>query len=87
MAEDEAAAAYITTKNGLKSYTYNLCSSLANKKLADKFDTADKTMFEGAINDTTKWLDASQEGLKEEYEEKQNLKELSKAIVKYISFS
>jgi len=70
-AEDEAAAARITSKNGLESYAYNLRNSLADEKLADKFEDADKAKLEGAVNDTIKWLDASQEGSKEEYEEKQ----------------
>ncbi|KAJ7685113.1 heat shock cognate 70 [Mycena polygramma] len=70
-AEDEAAAARITAKNGLESYAYNLRNSLNDEKLADKFDAGDKAKLEGAVNDTIKWLDASQEGSKEEYEEKQ----------------
>ncbi|KAJ6496608.1 heat shock cognate 70 [Mycena vitilis] len=70
-AEDEAAAARITSKNGLESYAYNLRNSLNDEKLADKFEAGDKAKLEGAVNDTIKWLDASQEGSKEEYEEKQ----------------
>ncbi|KAJ7046709.1 heat shock cognate 70 [Mycena alexandri] len=70
-AEDEAAAARITSKNSLESYAYNLRNSLNDEKLADKFEAADKTKLEGAVNETIKWLDASQEGSKEEYEEKQ----------------
>ena len=70
-AEDEAAAARITAKNGLESYAYNLRNSLTDEKLADKFDAADKTKLDTAVNDAIKWLDASQEGSKEEYEEKQ----------------
>ena len=70
-AEDEAAAARITSKNGLESYAYNLRNSLNDEKLADKFEAADKSKLETAVNDTIKWLDASQEGSKEECEEKQ----------------
>jgi heat shock protein 1/8 len=51
--------------------TYNLHNSLTGNKLADKRDVTDKSKLEGAINDSIKWLDASQEGSKEEYEEKQ----------------
>jgi heat shock protein 1/8 len=83
-AEDEATAARITAKNGLESYAYNLRNTLTDEKLADKFDTADKAKLESAVNDAIKWLDASQEGSKEEYEEKQ--KELE-AISKYVFFS
>ena len=67
-AEDEAAAARITAKNVLESYAsaYNLRNSLTNdKKLTDKLNAADKAKLEGAVNDAIKWLDASQEGLKE----------------------
>jgi heat shock 70kDa protein 1/2/6/8 len=70
-AEDEAAAARITAKNGLESYAYNLRNSLSDEKLAGKFEPADKTKLETAVNEAIQWLDASQEGSKEEYEEKQ----------------
>ena len=71
LAEDEAAASRITAKNGLESYAYNLRNSLNDEQLAGKFDPADKSKLESAVNDTISWLDASQEGSKEEYEEKQ----------------
>ena len=77
---DEAAAARISAKNGLESYAYNLRNSLNDEKLADKFEAADKSKLETAVNEAIKWLDASQEGSKEEYEEKQ--KELE-GIAKY----
>ncbi|KAJ7171056.1 heat shock cognate 70 [Mycena filopes] len=70
-AEDEAAAARITSKNALESYAYNLRNSLNDQQLADKFDAGDKAKLEGAVNETIKWLDASQEGSQEEYEERQ----------------
>ena len=70
-AEDELAAARITAKNGLESYAYNLRNSLTDDKLAGKFDPADKTKLESAVNETISWLDASQEASKEEYELKQ----------------
>ena len=48
------------------------------------FDAADESKLETAVNDTIKWLDASQKGSKEECEEKQNELE---AIAKYeVSF-
>ena len=82
-AEDEAAAARISAKNGLESYAYNLRNSLNDEKLANKFEAGDKTKLEGAVNETIKWLDVSQEGSKEEYEDKQ--KELE-SIAKYVYF-
>ena len=70
-AEDDAAAARIQSKNGLESYAYNLRNSLNDEKLSSKFDPADKSKLESAINDTISWLDSSQEASKEEYEDKQ----------------
>ena len=72
-AEDEVAAAHITSRNALESYAYNLRYTLFND---------DMTKLEVAVNDTIKWLVASQEVSKQEYEEKQ--KELE-AIAKYVS--
>lgn len=69
--EDEEAAARITAKNGLESYAYNLRNSTQDEKLASKFEADDKEKLDKAINETISWLDASQEGSKEEYEEKQ----------------
>ncbi|VDB87291.1 unnamed protein product [Peniophora sp. CBMAI 1063] len=62
-AEDEDAAARITTKNDLESYAYNLRNSLQ--------DARGQIKLASAINDTISWLDASQEASKEEYEERQ----------------
>ncbi|KAG8812308.1 70-kilodalton heat shock protein [Serendipita sp. 399] len=69
--EDEEAASRISAKNGLESYTYSLRNTTQDDKVADKFDPADKKKLEDAISETVKWLDASQEASKEEYEEKQ----------------
>ncbi|KZT68155.1 heat shock protein 70 [Daedalea quercina L-15889] len=70
-AEDEAAASRITAKNGLESYAYNLRNTLTDEKLAGKFEPADKSKLESAVNETISWLDASQEASKEEYEDRQ----------------
>ncbi|KAI6036095.1 heat shock protein 70 family [Pisolithus microcarpus] len=70
-AEDEAAAARIQSKNSLESYAYNLRNSINDEKLAGKFDPADKSKLESAINDAIGWLDSSQEASKEEYDDKQ----------------
>jgi hypothetical protein len=84
IAEDEEAAARISSKNGLESYTYNLRNSITDEKLADKFDPADKTKLEAAVNEAISWLDNSQEASKEEYDGKQ--KELE-SIAKYVMFT
>lgn len=44
---------------------------MTDEKLAGKFDAADKTKLETAVNETISWLDSSQEGSAEEYNEKQ----------------
>jgi len=83
LAEDEAATARITAKNGLESYAYNLRNSLSDEKLASKFEPADKSKLESAVNEAITWLDDSQEASKDEYESKQ--KELE-GIAKYVDF-
>ena len=70
-AEDAEATARISAKNGLESYAYNLRNSLNDEQLKDKFDAADKSKLETAVNETISWLDNSQEASKEEYEEHQ----------------
>lgn len=69
--EDEAATSRIQSKNALESYAYNLRNSLNDEKLAGKFDAADKSKLESAVNDTISWLDVSAEASKEEYESRQ----------------
>ncbi|KAJ6543360.1 heat shock cognate 70 kDa protein-like protein [Mycena vulgaris] len=69
--EDEAAATRIASKNALESYAYNLRNSLREGTVADKLGASDKSKLDSAVNETIKWLDASQEGSKEEYDEKQ----------------
>ena len=71
LAEDEAAAARITAKNGLEAYAYNLRNTLTDPATGDKFPADDKSKLESAVNEAISWLDASQEASKEEYEEKQ----------------
>ena len=54
-AKNEAAVARITAKNGLESYTCTtFVNSLTNKKPADKFDAADKSRSETAVDETIK---------------------------------
>ncbi|KAF8548242.1 heat shock protein 70 [Imleria badia] len=64
-AEDEAEAARIQAKSGLKSYAYKLRSSLTDEKLADK------AKLESAVDYVIAWLENSQRASKEEYEERQ----------------
>ncbi|KAI9145052.1 70 kDa heat shock protein 3 [Paraphysoderma sedebokerense] len=70
-AEDEAAAARVSAKNGLESYAYNLRNTMNDEKVGGKLNADDKTKLEQAINDSISWLDSNQEAAKEEYEAKQ----------------
>ncbi|KAF7724118.1 70-kilodalton heat shock protein [Apophysomyces ossiformis] len=81
-ADDEAAAARISAKNGLESYAYNLRNTTQEEKVASKLDASDKQKLEEAINDTIKWLDESHEASKEEYESRQKeLEEVANPIM------
>ena len=71
LAEDEAAAARITAKNGLESYAYNLRNTLTDPSTGDKFPAEDKAKLQAAVDEAIQWLDNSQEASKEEYEDKQ----------------
>ncbi|KAJ2960914.1 hypothetical protein NQZ79_g3795 [Umbelopsis isabellina] len=70
-AEDEAAAARISAKNGLESYAYNLRNTLQDEKVSGALEAADKEKLQTAVDEAIKWLDESQEASKEEYESKQ----------------
>ena len=74
--EDEEAAERIAAKNGLESYAYSLRNTLSDEKVAGKIEAGDKLILEAKIEETVKWLDANQEGNKEEFEHHQ--KELEK---------
>jgi len=69
--EDEAEAGRISAKNGLESYAYSLKNTLADPKVDEKLDAADKETLKTEIDKTVAWLDESQQATKEEYEEHQ----------------
>jgi L1 cell adhesion molecule like protein len=54
----------------LESYAFSLRTTLNDGNLAGKLDTADKTRLESAVDEAIKWLDASQEAAKEEYDDR-----------------
>ncbi|KAI8979450.1 hsp71-like protein [Mycotypha africana] len=81
-AEDEAAAARITAKNGLESYAYNLRNTLQEEKVSSKLDAGDKEKLDNAVKEAIDWLDNSQEASKEEYESRQKeLEEIANPIM------
>ena len=58
-------------KNGLESYAYNLRNSLNEEAFASKLDASDKDSLKKAIDETIEWLDNTQEGSIDEYQDKQ----------------
>ncbi|KAI9029862.1 hsp70-like protein [Phycomyces nitens] len=81
-AEDEAATARISARNGLESYAYNLRNTLSEEKVAAKLEAADKEKLTAAVDAAIKWLDESQEASKEEYESHlKSLEEVSNPIM------
>ena len=70
-ANDEAAGARISAKDGLEYYACNLRNLINDKDFSDRFDAADKKKLHDAANETISWIDNSQEASKEEYEERQ----------------
>jgi len=66
----EAASARISAKTDLESYAYNL-KTLMDDDLASKFDTADKSKLEAAVNGTNFWIGVFPNASKKEYESKQ----------------
>jgi len=46
-------------------------NTLADEKLADKFEEGDKAKIEAAIEEALQWLDRNQMAEKEEFEAKQ----------------
>jgi len=69
--EDDLLRKKVEAKNGLESYAYNMKNSIADEKLADKFEADDKTTMEAKITEVLQWLDANAEAQTEEFEAKQ----------------
>lgn len=69
--EDEKEAKRIQSKNGLESYAYSLKNSISEDAFKEKVDEEERKKLEAAITETIEWLDNTQSGTTEEYEEKQ----------------
>lgn len=69
--EDEKEAKRIQSKNGLESYAYSLKSSIAEDSFKEKVGADEVSKLEASINETIEWLDNTQSGTTQEYEEKQ----------------
>ena len=83
LTEDEDEAAHIQAKDGLELYTYSLCGSLSDvkAKLPDK--SSEIAALETKLEETVKWLEASQQAGTEEYEERRKeIEEASTPLMK-----
>lgn len=69
--EDDKEAKRIQAKNGLESYAYSLKNSLSEDSFKEKVPEDERTKLESAITSAIEWLDNTQSGTTEEYEEKQ----------------
>jgi L1 cell adhesion molecule like protein len=69
--EDEANKKKIEAKNGLENFCYSMKNTLAEEKLADKFEAGDKEKIETALQETLDWLERNQMAEAEEFESKQ----------------
>ncbi|PNY27790.1 Heat shock 70 kDa protein [Tolypocladium capitatum] len=69
--EDEAEGRRVAAKNGLESYAYSLRNTLADPKVDEKIEAADKETLKTEIDKVVAWLDDSQQATREEYEEHQ----------------
>ena len=58
--EDESQRDRIGAKNSLESYCFNMKTTIADEKLADKVDADDKKKITDAIEDALKWMEANQ---------------------------
>jgi L1 cell adhesion molecule like protein len=69
--EDEANKKKIEAKNGLENFCYSMKNTLAEEKLADKFEAGDKEKIETALQEALDWLERNQMAEAEEFESKQ----------------
>ena len=68
----------VEAKNGLENYCFSVRNSLNEEKLKEKFESADKSKIEKAVQETLDWLDKNQLAEKDEFEAKQ--KELESVV-------
>lgn len=57
--EDESQRDRISAKNSLESYCFNMKTTIADEKLADKIDAEDKKKITDAIEEALKWLETN----------------------------
>ena len=69
-AEDESNKGRVEAKNGLENYAYSLRNTIADEKVKDKFDPADKAKLTAAIDSTISWLESNHMAEKDEFEHK-----------------
>ena len=80
--EDEKQKDRITAKNSLESYSFNMKSTVEDKKLKDKISEEDKKTISDKCEEVIKWLDANNLAKKDEFEYKQEeLEEICNRII------
>lgn len=70
-AEDEKEAERVQAKNQLESYAFSLKNSVGEATFKEKVGEEDATKLETAAQEAINWLDASQAGAIEEFQDKQ----------------
>ncbi|XP_078496917.1 heat shock 70 kDa protein-like [Lissotriton helveticus] len=82
-ADDEVQREKICLKNSLKSYAFNMKSTVEGENMKDKISEDDRKKIVDKCNQTISWLENNQLAEKEEYEHQQ--KELEKVCTPIIT--
>ena len=69
--EDEKQKDRIAAKNSLESYSFNMKSTVEDKKLKDKISEEDKKTISDKCEEVIKWVDANNFAENDEFENKQ----------------
>src|ERR1700722_7225240 len=74
--EDDIQRERISAKNSLKSYCFNMKTSINDEQISSKLSSDDKSNINETIESTLKWMETNQLAEKDEFEHK--LKEIEK---------
>ena len=69
--QDDNQKDKVEARNGLENYCFSLRNSIAEPKIAEKLQAADKKKLEEKIDSILKWLEQNREAEKELFQEKQ----------------
>jgi len=68
---DDAQRDRVTARSSLETYCFSMKSTIDDDRVRNKISRDDVNSIRNACDDAVKWLDANQEALKEEYEQRQ----------------